>query len=363
MTRILTFLGYAPRDCAVASVAMAKQLAEQGRRVLWVTQDNGPLPEALWQQTISGKPTALTPGLGLMRLSGTALLSLNWDIVKSFEAQYLRDPLLKQVYSQELVLLPGMDQALTLNALRELDASGEYDDIVFDGPEGQTALRMWGLPDGLDWYVRRFQAIIQASALAQTLSPFWQPIAGAIFASGRGQDSWSEPMAQSRGFLAAGRAAVQDPGRVLGFLVAHPQEVAATRYLWGCSQQVGLTIGAVLDLFADSDSTPEDAFDPLKIYPIPGLREDNWSSLMAALPDVDQVIKVAPRSLTIDAANNQVRLFLPGFDKSQIGLTQSGPEVTIDAGNQRRNLYLPEPFKNRTVQGAKFQENALILSF
>jgi anion-transporting ArsA/GET3 family ATPase len=40
-------------------------------------------------------------------------------VVKAFEAQYLRDPLLKQVYSEELTVLPGMDEALALNALRE----------------------------------------------------------------------------------------------------------------------------------------------------------------------------------------------------------------------------------------------------
>ncbi|NJN20823.1 MAG: ArsA family ATPase [Leptolyngbya sp. RL_3_1] len=284
-------------------------------------------------------------------------------MVKALEAQYLRDPLLKAIHSEELVLLPGMDQALTLNALRELDGSGQYDDIVFDGPEGHEALRMWGLPDGLDWYIRRFQAIVQSSALAQALSPFWTPIAGAIFASGRGQESWSAPMEQSRGFLDAGRDAVQNPERVMGFLVARSQTVAATRYLWGCSQQVGLTVGAVLDLSTNGQSVAAEAFAPLQTCAIPSLVEGNWSPLMAALPDVDQVTKMAPRSLTLDTANNQVRLFLPGFDKSQIGLTQSGPEVTIDAGNQRRNLYLPEPFKNRAVRGAKFQENALILSF
>lgn len=361
MSRILTFLGHAPKDCAVASVALARHLAETGRRVLWVTQNNGPLPDTLWQQTVPQAPAAHPSGPDLMRLSGTALLSQNWDMVKALEAQYLRDPLLKAIHSQELVLLPGMDQALTLNALRELDASGQYDDIVFDGPEGQTALRMWGLPDGLDWYIRRFQAIVQSSALAQALTPFWTPIAGAIFASGRGQDSWAEPMEQSRGFLAAGRTAVQNPERVLGFLVPGAASEAETRYLWGCSQQVGLTIGAVLSLSVEG--TSGETFTPLETYSMPNLVGDNWSPLMAALPNVDQVIKTAPRSLTLDTANNQVRLFLPGFDKSQIGLTQSGPEVTIDAGNQRRNLYLPEPFKNKAVKGAKFQENALVLSF
>ncbi|NJN20822.1 MAG: ArsA family ATPase [Leptolyngbya sp. RL_3_1] len=75
MTRILTFLGDSPENCAVAAVAMARRLAEQGRRVLWVTQNNGPLPAVLWQQPVPQVPTALTPGLWIMRLAGTALLS------------------------------------------------------------------------------------------------------------------------------------------------------------------------------------------------------------------------------------------------------------------------------------------------
>jgi hypothetical protein len=360
--QILTFLGQSRYACAIASVAFARQLAQQGARVLWVTQDSGPLPGALWQGALSTEAQAVSPNLWTLQLQASQLLENSWDVVKSLEAQYLRNPLLKQVFGQELVILPGMDDALTLDALRVLYDSQNYDYLIYDSPASKAALRMWGLPENLDWYVRRFQTVLTESELARALSPFIQPMAGAILNISGSEESINQPIQQARSFLDAGRMVVQSPQHMLGFLVT-TEAIADTgmaRYLWGSAQQIGLTVGGAIAYDTELHDT---TLTPLPIHRLPRLEANNWQPLMATVPTIATAIATAPAPVTIDEAAKQVKLFLPGFTKADINLTQYGPEVTVTAGDQRRNLFLPSSLKNRAVQGAKFQADYLILSF
>jgi HSP20 family molecular chaperone IbpA len=104
-------------------------------------------------------------------------------------------------------------------------------------------------------------------------------------------------------------------------------------------------------------------FNPLPVHSLPSRSEENWQPLMQHLPNFQQDALQAPKPMTVDIAQRQVKLFLPGFAKNQVQLTQSGPELTIAAGDQRRNLFLPQELKGQKVTGAKFQDGYLIISF
>ncbi|MEM9118881.1 MAG: ArsA family ATPase [Cyanobacteria bacterium P01_F01_bin.56] len=362
MPQILTFLGQSRSGCAIASVAFARQLAQQGARVLWITQDSGPLPARLWGQALATEPQTIETNVWALQCQAAILLEKSWDVVKGIEAQYLRNPLLKQVFGQELGLLPGMEDALTLDAIRVLYDSQTYDYLVFDGVSSKASLRMWGLPEQMDWYIRRFQKVLAESELAQALSPFVQPIAGAVLNISGSQESINQPVQQARNFLEAGRTVVQSGQGLLSFLVttADPTDVEMARYLWGSSQQIGMTVGGAIAYNSQPD--PQ-AFAPLPLHTLPTLSDGNWQPLMAAVPSLTAAVQNAPAPVSVNEAEKQVKLFLPGFTKADIDLTQYGPEVTITAGDQRRNLLLPSSLKNRSVQGAKFQADYLILSF
>jgi anion-transporting ArsA/GET3 family ATPase len=363
MALILTFLGKGGVGRTTIAIAVAKRFASQGKRVLLATQD--PAVSVLLGQSLTPEPQPLEANLEGLQLQVAALLEKSWEQLKGLETQYLRTPFFKEVYGQELGVLPGMDSALMLNAIREQDASGKYDVIVFDAAGDQALLRMLGMPEIASWYVRRFRQVFTNSDLGRAISPFLQPIAAAVlnvnWSSG---DMFDQPATQEmNSILEQGKAALSDPNRVAAYLVTttDTSAIATAQYLWGAAQQVGLTVGGVL-LNRSQDLASAAQFSPLPMTSLPEVATQNWQPLIEALPDFDSATQM-PRPIVVNVAERKVSLFLPTFDRKQVKLTQYGPEITIEAGDQRRNIFLPPELSGKPVAGAKFQEGFLIISF
>ncbi|MEL6470675.1 MAG: ArsA family ATPase [Cyanobacteria bacterium J06623_4] len=377
MTLILTFLGKGGTGRSTAAIAAAQKLTGSGKRVLLLSQEAGPALSLLLGTTVGNQPTAiaqngqgLAGGFQAVQLQTTVLLEENWEKLKNFEAQYLRDPFFKAVFGQELSVIPGMDEFLALNAIREYTESTQYDVIVHDGSGDQTSLRMWGAIGGVDWYFRRFKQVFQTSQFYRSISPFIAPVTGAVFSSGLSGDIWSQPETQTvETMVAKGKAMVRDPMELRAYVVTSDDSlaIATGKYLWSAAQQIGLTVAGTLVNAGLSDrADPAEAtaaFDPLPITPLPHADSGNrWTPIVAALPDLTAPVDV-PSPMAVDTANSTVKLFLPGFDKTQVKLTQYGPEVTVEAGDQRHNVSLPAALNGRSVTGAKFQSGYLIISF
>lgn len=365
MAFILSFLGKGGTGRTTVAIAAAHALASQGQRVLLASQDIGPsLLSILKVENLGIEPQTVASNLDVVRLQAAALLSQSWAEVKTLEAQYLRTPFLKSVFAEELGVLPGMSDALTLYWLRMMDASNRYDAIVLDGAESQGILRMFGIPEIGSWYGRRFKAVFDESDFAKTVMPLLQPIASTVLSGGDlFGNNFSKPMGEVDDILGAGQRAIADPGRVAAFLVTTPDAIAqqTAQKLWGGAQQVNLTVGGVLVTPSLNDQ-PLEGFMTLPQHKLPKVEPGNFEAIASVLPDFVAEAKAAPRPMTIDVAQRQVKLFLPGFAKAQVKLIQSGPELTIDAGDQRRNLMLPEALKGSRVTGAKFQDSSLIIS-
>lgn len=365
MASILTFLGKGGTGKTTIAIAAAKKLASEGQRVLLAGQDPTPVLGILLEASVSAEATLIAPNLEVVQLQTPQLLESSWDEVKKLETQYLRTPLLKNVYGQELGVLPGMDGALALNAIREYDASGKYDVIIYDGDSDLATLRMLGMPEIFSWYIRRFRKVLEESDLWRTVSPFIQPVTSAVLNVSWSPDNFGQqPTNEMNNILDKGKAAIADPSRVAAYIITDETAtaIATAQYIWGSAQQVGLTVGGVLLNRAPVSEGLALQFAPLSVSSIPTTGEKDWAAIGQCLPDFRHAV-TAPRPIDIDVINRQVKLFLPGFDKKQVKLSQSGPEVTIEAGSQRRNIFLPPALSGESVKGAKFQNGYLIISF
>lgn len=364
MPQTITFLGKGGTGKTTIAIAAAKQQAARGKRVLLVGTEPAYGSGALLGVPLTASPQTIAANLDAMWLQTTAELESGWEEVKKIESRYLRAPVLNRVYGQELGILPGFSSVVALNRLRLLDASNRYDTIVFDGTGDLNFLHGFGAVETMSWYLRRFAQVIETSDLWRAISPILQPAAAAILTMAwTGESVIQQPFQEAMNFLESTRQLLSEPRRVVAYLVTDGTDSATETalYLWGSSQQCGLSVAGTIVNRADGGSFG-DRFQPLPTIAIPMKTGSDWGTIVDTMPDLSAVGNV-PKPIEFDVTARQVKLFLPGLDKSQVKLTQSAVDVTIEAGDCRRNIFLPPSLSGSSVKGAKFQNGYLIVSF
>lgn len=364
MTLTLMFLGKGGSGRTTMAIAAAKKYAGQGKKVLLMGQTAGPALGMMLGTELGPDPVEVAPNFQALQIQATTLLERGWDEVKNLEKEYVRTPFFRDVYGQELGVLPGMEGALALYEVKKYEADQKYDVIVLDGTGDKEMLRLIGAPEIMSWYIRRFRQVILDSDVIKAVSPFIQPLSSAVLNVDWAADNFAQPTDQVNKLIDTAKDAIANPQRVAAYLVStgDPMAIATARYLWGSAQQANLTVGGVILNQTEVNDQIASEFDPLPVVSVPNRPTDNWQPLIDALPDFSQAA-MAPRPITINEAQSQVSLFLPSFDKKHIKLTQYGPEVTIEAGDQRRNIYLPPSLRGKPVTGAKFQNGYLTITF
>lgn len=366
MSRIITFLGDGSREQTMLVIATAKWFARQGKRVLLANYIN-PGIELLLETPLSTHPQSIENNLQVVQLQTTVLLEQAWDEVKKLVATYLPDSFSEQIYPAELIILPGFDGFLIFNALRQYYQSSSYDVIIYDSRASLETLRMLGIPSALDWYFRRFHQIFEDLDISKIANSIGGPLAAAILNANVDSQQMKEGLIQIRNWIEQGVTVVNDANQLTAYLVTNdtPEAIADTRWLWGSAQQINLTISGVL-AYQDKDTNRQaelqSAFAPLNVHSVSALHGSDWEKIISALPDFNDPVAV-PSPLKIDLVQRQVRAFLPGFNKKQVKLTQSGSEIVIEAGDQRRQIILPPDLKGKPIQSGKFDEPYLVISF
>ena len=365
MSRIITLLGKRSTGYTTLAIATAKWFAQQEKRVLLVTHTPNPSAEILLETPLTARPQEVAPNLQVVQLQATVLLSQVWNELKQIAASYVPTSFSEEIYPGELMILPGLDSALAFNALRQYYASGDYEVIIYDGQGDLETLRVLAIPNAFDWYFRRFRQVFEALDLGKAaITLFGGPLASAILSANVDNKKLRQGLDTIRDWIEQGTAVVSDAKRLTAYLVTtnEPTAIAESLWLWGSAQQVNLTISGVLVYKNTNALAVQQAFAPLAVNSIPALSNRDWDPILQALPDFNASLSI-PQPLTVDIAQRQLILFLPGFTKEQVKVTQYGSQVTIEAGDQRRNVLLPPELKGELIKAGKFEGQYLTISF
>ena len=161
MPRILLFSGKGGVCKTTVAAATGLSAARSGRRVLILSLDLAhSLSDAFGlERTLfdhgSGRPTPVADRLEILEIDVQQEVEDRWHDSTNVFSLLLASTGIQDTLAEDLVLMPGMEDLITLLYLNRHAHDDRYDLIIIDCPPTGDSLRFISMPKMLEWYVRK----------------------------------------------------------------------------------------------------------------------------------------------------------------------------------------------------------------
>ena len=384
--RIILTAGKGGVGKSTTAAATAAACAAGGMRVLVMSVDSAHNLSDLFGVQLATTPTPIAGSLFGLEVDLNVELTTTWHHVTDFfRTMTAHDPLVSELVAEECAVLPGMEEVFGLMRLQSVAESGEFDLIVVDTPPTGDMLKFLRLPDVLHWLMQKYHLLDRRKLqrirpVAEVLNMPLPP---------------DEAVGEMEAWYARVReasATLTDHHRVSVRLVMTPDRVslAETHRAFNWTSLLGMNVDAVVvnKLLPPGDYPP--AFEPWlerqeavleqagasfgevpilraelqrdEVLGVPGLRafgeslygERNPSALWAEGP---------PLIWNDREGGAELRVRLPFLKKREFRLLSGREGLTLYVGSQRRVIPLPPAVQRRTMQGAKYEDEWLVVSY
>ncbi|KAK6133806.1 hypothetical protein DH2020_032517 [Rehmannia glutinosa] len=341
-TKLVTFLGQ--------FAFVLKHYAMLGLKTCLVIHSQDPTAEYLLNCKIGPSPIKCNDNLSAVRLQTTKMILGPLKRLKQADASLnLTQGVLEGVVGEELGVLPGMDSIFSALELEQLvgflgnvsqrnNEKSKFDIVVYDGMSTEETIRMIGANS-------KARSLAEKTDLGRIASPsLLRLVDDTLSLSGRGTilngKTSSEIWDYLEQTLEKGSSIFAEAQKFGCYLVMDPHnpisQNSALRY-WGCAIQAGALISGAFGVSTPDSpmslaETVKSNFSPLPSAFVPHLKLGNnlhWNEIMASNHSKDAryllseaTEKSLPSSVSFDPSNKSVKLFMPGFDKSEIKLYQ-----------------------------------------
>ncbi len=381
--RLILYLGKGGVGKTTTAAATAVRAAELGYRTLVVSTDVAhSLADAL-DQPLEPMPIQLTERLWGQEINVLDEVRQHWGQLRTYLATLLRRRGMDEVAAEELAIIPGMEEVVSLLHIRRQARDGNFDVVVVDAaPTGET-VRLLTMPETFQWYAGRVmdwepntlkaarplvKALVPAADMFETLERLT-----------KGVEALRETLLDAD---VSSYRLVVNPERMV---IKEAQRAATYLALFGYPID-GVVLNRVLPTDAAEGAFMQelariqqtyrqqvyDLFAPLPIWESPyyarDLRGLEDLSLIgnALFKDVDPV-KVQFRGTTQEIIREGdeyvMRLPLPHVEIGKVTMTKRGDELFIEIGNFRRDMILPTVLAERPARRAVFRKGVLEIWF
>jgi len=368
------------------SMALATALgaAAHGHRVIVVSTDPAhSLGDAL-ERPVGSAPVAIGPNLVAQEVGVLADLDRAWADVQEWLRALLRDDA-DELVAEELLVFPGMEELVSLRAVREIEATEAYDVCVVDcAPTGAT-LRMLRFPDALRIFMENFFDLERRGA--RLLRPLVDRISRGLIP----KEEFFEAFERLYREVEDVRQILMDGDRTSARLVVNPARVVVeeARRSFAYLSLYGVATDAVIvnrELPGDArggfferwaERERREQAEITASFPIPILHAPLHRSEVRGLEALGELAgqvygdadpaqlftRTRPVRLHREGGVPVLEVDLPSASKEDIELATLGDELVIRVRDARRLVALPASLAGRRVASTRWEAGTLRIRF
>src|SRR6266446_2986162 len=383
--RIILYLGKGGVGKTTIAAATAVRSAALGKRTLVVSTDLAHSLADCLNAPLTSEPKELVSNLWAQEVNVLDEMRNGWGKVQESMSKMLRKRGFDMVMSEELALIPGMDEIVSLLNIYRNAREGNFEVVVIDAaPTGET-VRLLSMPDAFQWYAGRITGLNLKSSTLSLARPFIK----AFIPSGEVLDAVQLLSERVRGL----REVLSNPDISSYRPVVNPERMVikealrAETYLalFGypidgviCNRVIqpgNYTDQFMQDLYRNKEKLRlqiHNTFAPLPIWEAP-----YHSREIIGIPQLGELARVIfgdldPTQVFYRGAIQEVirqgdtyvlRLPLPHVEMDKVLMTKKGDEMIIEIGNFKRDITLPAVLANQEAKVARFVNKALEIHF
>ena len=382
--RIILYVGKGGVGKTTTAAASATRAAELGHRTLVVSTDVAhSLADAL-DCPLGSQPTKVAPNLWGQEINVLDEIRRHWGGLQDYLQTLLRRKGVNEVAAEELSVIPGMEEVVSLLHIRKQAREGNFDVVIVDAaPTGET-IRLLTMPEMFQWYAGRVlnwegstmklarplvRALVPATDLFDELPRFMAEVEEL-------RGTLTDPMIASyRLVLTPERMVLREAQRAATYLslYGYPVDGAVlNRVLPESAGAEDSFAGQLRRIQEEYRQEAHELFTPLPIWEAPYEPRDlrgpadllRLGRILFDGADPTQVFfKGKTQEITRSGDGYILRLPLPHVELDKVNMVKRGDQLFVEIGTFRRELVLPAVLSDRDADRAVFKNGTLEVHF
>lgn len=383
--RVILFSGKGGVGKTTVSAATGYKLAKLGYKTIVVSLDPAhslgdsfDIPDDV-KISVKGLPIKINDNLYIQEINIQEEIDRYWGDVYRFLEILFNTTGLDDVLSEELAILPGMEEVTSLLYVNKYYKEKEFDVLILDLPPTGESLRFVSMPTVLKWYMKK---IFKTERMIFKVA---RPVARRLTDVPLPDDNYFQALENFYEKLRGVDEILIDPDTTSVRIVANPEKmvVKESQRAYMYFNLFGVNVDAVIinkilpkEKVADCEFFKEwvksqnsyieeirSIFNPTPIFEIPTMPEEVFGleklNILSEMIYKDKdpasiFFKDRPFEFLTSNGNYQVRLRAPYVRKEAISLVKGEGEIVVRADNFKSHILLPRKLKDYAPAKARY---------